>query len=66
MTNVLVIKDPAVIDIVRAALRDRVASLEMTAETQELVGEQQECDTTLRAWARARAALRIVTESEEP
>lgn len=62
----LMITDQDVIDIVRAALEDRIVGLEMVADTQESVGDAQEVAATLRQWARARAALRLITKGDRP
>lgn len=58
----LTIKDVGVIDILRTALQDRIVGLEMVADTHESVGDTEGVSATLKEWARARAALRLIEE----
>jgi hypothetical protein len=55
-----VISDPKVIEVLHTTLRKHVADLEMTADTQQMVGEHRCVRRTLKEWARARAALNII------
>lgn len=60
----LVIEDRGVIGILFTALEDRIAGLEMTADTMTVVGDQQGLERTLSEWARARAALTVLIRGE--
>lgn len=56
----LKIVDPDVIEILCTAMEDRIVGLEMVADTQQAVGDAAAVRGTLREWARARAALRLL------